>query len=338
MNYKNFIIFPCLLVMMYPLTGCKKSTTTPAAALTGAWIERSNFEGVARSNAVAFTIKDTAYVGTGFDGTKRLKDFWKYDPVLNFWTQRADFPGTARNEAMGFGIDTMGYIGTGYDGSTMYKDFYEYHPYKNVWIQKANFGFGTPDSIHATARYGGTAFSINNKGYAGTGFDGNNKKDIWQYNPTLDKWIQIVSMGGEKRVNATSFVIGNKGYITTGINNGIYLNDTWEYDATTGLWTAKAALAADLDGNGSLDYDIRRSDAVGFSLNGLGYITTGFYNSVQSNLSWVFDPVANKWTQVQVFGGVARMDAVAFNVKNRAFVVTGKYVNQRLDDIWEFTP
>jgi N-acetylneuraminic acid mutarotase len=330
MNYKNFIIFSCLLIMIYPLTGCKKATTAPAAVLSGLWTERSNFEGVARSNAVGFTIDTLAYVGTGFDGSKRLKDFWSYDPKTNFWKQKADFPGAARNEAMGFGVGKKGYIGTGYDGSNMYNDFYEYNPATDTWTAKANFG--------GTARYGGTAFTINNKGYAGTGFDGNNKKDMWTYEPALDKWTQIISIGGEKRINATSFVIGNKGYLTTGINNGVYLNDLWAYDTTSGAWTAMAVLAADLNGDGTLDYDVRRSDAVGFSLNGLGYITTGFYNSVQSNLSWAYDPIANTWTQVQVFGGVPRMDAVAFTVNNRAFVVTGKYVNQRLDDIWEFTP
>jgi N-acetylneuraminic acid mutarotase len=341
MNYKNFIIFCSLLIMTYHLTGCKKKTPEPDVVLTGTWIERSNFEGVARSNAVAFTIKDTAYVGTGFSqSNQRLKDFWKYDPVQDFWTQKADFPGAARSEAMGFGLDSMGYIGTGYDGSIMYKDFYEYNPRKNVWIQKANYGAGTPDSIHATARYGGTAFSINNKGYAGTGFDGNNKKDMWQYDPGLDKWTQIVSMGGEKRVNAVSFVIGNKGYVTSGINNGVYVIDLWEYDPTLGplgTWTAKAPLAADLTGDGIFDYDIRRSNAVGFSLNGLGYISTGFYGNGSLNSTFAFNPTTNAWTLVNYFGGVPRMDAAAFTVMNRAFVVTGKNVNTRFDDIWEFT-
>ena len=59
----------------------------------GNWIELSDFEGVARSGAVAFTIGDKAYVGTGYDGTYWLKDFWEYDPLLNNWTRKADFPG-----------------------------------------------------------------------------------------------------------------------------------------------------------------------------------------------------------------------------------------------------
>jgi hypothetical protein len=332
MNYKNFIVLFCILIALYSLTGCKPKTADTTPALTGTWTERSSFEGVERSNAVAFTIKDTAYIGTGFSQlNQRLNDLWKYDPVLDFWQQKADFPGPARNEAMGFGIGNKGYIGTGYDGSVLYKDFYEYDPYLNVWTRKADFG--------GTARYGGTAFTIGNKGYAGTGFDGSNKKDVWKYDPAADSWTQIVSIGGEKRTNAVSFVIGNKGYITSGINNGIYVNDLWEYDTTaTGMWTAKAPLSADLDGNGTLDYDIRRSGAVGFALNGLGYISTGYYGNEQLNSTFAFNPNTNAWNLVLYFGGVPRMDATAFTVKNRAFVGTGKYVNARLDDIWEFVP
>ena len=42
------------------------------------WVQRSAFEGVARSSAVAFTIGDTAYVGTGLDAAKKdLSDFWQ---------------------------------------------------------------------------------------------------------------------------------------------------------------------------------------------------------------------------------------------------------------------
>src|SRR4030042_1121939 len=62
--------------------------------LVGNWIELSDFEGVPRSDAVAFAIGTKGYVGTGYNAEdERLKDFWEYDPDQNTWNQNADFPG-----------------------------------------------------------------------------------------------------------------------------------------------------------------------------------------------------------------------------------------------------
>src|SRR6478752_1858150 len=131
---KKYIL---ILLMSVGIFSCKKKddeTTT----LQGTWYEKSNFEGVARSNAATFTVGSKAYLGTGFDGTSRLNDFWEYDPATNFWQQKADFPGAARNEAVGFSIDGLGYMGTGYNGTTMYKDFYSYNPANNTWSSIAD--------------------------------------------------------------------------------------------------------------------------------------------------------------------------------------------------------
>ena len=89
----------------------------------GNWIELSDFEGLPRTDAVAFTIGNKAYLGTGYDGTDRLKDFWEYDPLVNQWTKKTDFPGAARNGAVGFGTNSKGYIGTGFDGVDKLNDF-----------------------------------------------------------------------------------------------------------------------------------------------------------------------------------------------------------------------
>src|SRR5665213_216599 len=100
------------LLVIFP--SCHPNNTTTQL---GDWQTRSEFNGVARSEAVSFTIGDSAFLATGYDGTNRLGDLWKYDPALNSWTQKADLPGTPRSAAVAFALNNKGYIGTGYDGA-----------------------------------------------------------------------------------------------------------------------------------------------------------------------------------------------------------------------------
>src|SRR2546425_525264 len=78
----------------------------------------------------------------------------------------------------------------------------------NTWTQKANFG--------GTAREGPTGFSIGTKGYIGMGWDGNFRKDFWQYNPSTNTWAAKTSFGGTGRYYGIGFSIGTKGYMGMG--------------------------------------------------------------------------------------------------------------------------
>ena len=121
----------------------------------------------------------------------------------------ASFPGAARNSACGFSAAGKGFVGFGYNGESKLNDFWQYDPSQNKW-----------DSVTApngpSARYGAVAFSINDIGYVGTGYDGNYLKDFWAYDPNNNTWTQKTSFGGSKRRDAVGFVIDGKGYICTG--------------------------------------------------------------------------------------------------------------------------
>ena len=298
--------------------------------LVGNWIELSDFEGVARIDAVAFSIGNKGYVGTGYDGYERLKDFWEYDVERNTWTQKADFPGVPRNGAIGFATDTMGYIGTGYDGVNRLKDFWEFNPDSNKWFQRADFeGF---------ARYGAIAFSINNKGYIGTGFDGNYLKDFWEYSPDIDKWEQKVSVGGSKRREAVGFVINGKGYVCTGLDNGTYEDDFWEYSPESDIWTEKRAISDATDEDFDDDYSgLIGINKVAFVINEKGYLATSGAGSAGSKI-WEYDPSVDLWKEKTPLEGSQRANAVAFSIGNRAYVTTGNNGGVYLDDIWAFEP
>lgn len=297
--------------------------------LIGNWVRLSDFDGVARSDAVGFSIGNKGYIGTGFNGDDRLNDFWEYDPVKNSWSRKADFPGIARNGAAGFGTDTRGYIGTGFDGKNKLSDFWEYNPTTDNWTQKSDF----PGS----ARYGAVGMGINNIGYIGTGFDGNYTKDFWEYNPETDTWTQRTSIGGTKRKDAAGFAINGKGYIVTGVDNGTYLSDMWEYDPLTDTWAKKRAIVnlsdEDFDNNYS---SITGINKVGLTINGKGYLATGG-QGIGTDV-WEYDPVTDLWTEKQNFEGSSRSDAAGFAIGSIGYIITGRNGTYYFDDLYSFEP
>ncbi len=325
-NFRKFKLLFLLTLIIFSINSCE---STKDEELIGNWILLSDFDGLARSDAIAFSIGNKGYLGTGFDGEDRLSDFWEYDPDKNSWTKKADFPGVARNGAVGFGTDSKGYIGTGYDGKNKLNDFWEYDPSANTWSRKADFG--------GSARYSAVGMAINNKGYIGTGFDGNYQKDFWEYDPETDVWTQKTSFGGSKRKDAACFVINGKGYITTGMDNGNYQTDFYEYDPATDIWTKKRAISNVSDET----YDDKYTSIIGIYKVGLtigskGYLITGGQSTGTD--VWEYDTLTDLWTKKTSFEGSSRADAVGFTIGESGYIATGKSGSYYLDDLWSFSP
>jgi N-acetylneuraminic acid mutarotase len=93
--------------------------------------------------------------------------------------------------------------------------------------------------------------------------------------------------------------------------------------------------------------DNGRSSAVGFAINGKGYVALGKKHSNSSYLKdcWEFSPDSDKWTQKTDFPGVARVKAMAAVVNGKAYVGLGfaegvvyQSPNLYLRDLWMFDP
>lgn len=294
--------------------------------LTGNWAERSTFDEEPRSSATSFTIGNRGYMGTGYDGDNYLNDFWTYDMASNSWQQLADFEGVARSSAVSFVIGNQGFIGTGYDGESNEElaDFYKYDVASNTWEQIADYS--------GTARYGAVGFNSDTRGYVGTGFDGSgDKKDFHRYDPATDTWEQVFGFGGDKRRDGTTFSIGTDVYLLSGVSNGIYEEDFWVFDTTTETWTALDDIDSDTNAI------ILRANAVGFTLNGMGYIATGEAGATLGTV-WEFDPADQSWTERTQFERLARRDAIAMSNGERAFVALGRNGTLYFDDNMEFFP
>ncbi len=194
---------------------------------------------------------------------------------------------------------------------------------QGTWSPKADFG--------GTDRAGASGFSIDNKGYIGTGNSLSGlKKDFWEYDVTTNTWTQKADYGGIARRDAVGFSIGSKGYIGTGYSfMGPYLSDFWEYDPSSNIWTNRASF-----GGGG------RYLAVGFSIGTKGYIGTGANFNIfpyYKNDLWEYDPTTDSWIQKANLTATGRAYAVGFSLVGKGYIGTGYYASN-LKDFWEYDP
>jgi N-acetylneuraminic acid mutarotase len=324
----SLLFFSAILI----LSSCKKDSGDDDEDIIGNWKRSSEFEGVGRTEAVTFTIGNRLYVGSGYDGSDRLNDFWSYDQTANTWFRIADFPGVARSSAVAFAVNGKGYVGTGYDDNDdRLKDFWEYDPASNTWKRIADFA--------GTARYGAVAFALGSKGYVTCGYDGNYLKDMYEYDPATNTWVQRASLGGSKRTDAVAFVNNGFAYVVTGSNNGSYLTDFWVYNPATNTWTEKRKINSVSDDDYDDDYgdNIRRANAIAFVMNGKAYLTNGTRNGI-TGTTWEYNISSDTWVQKTAFEGSAREGGVGFSINNRGYITCGNNSSFRFDDMWEFFP
>lgn len=195
------------------------------------------------------------------------------------------------------------------------------------WVRMSDF-----DGL---ARGEASGFTIGNKGYLIGGFNGNRNStrmsDLWVYDMDMDAWTQLADCPGSARSGATAFAIEDKGYLGTGYNytnesGEIYLNDFWEYDPASNVWTQKA------DFPGSARYD-----AVSFSVDGKGYIGAGYDGNYLKDF-YSYDPQSNIWTQIVSIGGTKRRGASSFVINDLAYIVCGQNNGEYIDDMWRYDP
>ena len=165
-------------------------------------------------------------------------------------------------------------------------------------------------------------------------------QDFWEWDQETDVWTRKADFGGSGRSGAVGFSIGTKGYIGTGssldgwdIEVSNPLNDFWEWDQATNIWTRKA------DFGGS-----ERIQVVGFSIGNKGYIGTGYGNGTYQRDIWEWDQATDIWIKKALLAGTARASAFGVSIGNKGYIGTGYWDNGEfeeyvsLNDLWEFDP
>ena len=187
------------------------------------------------------------------------------------------------------------------------------------WIELSDFE-GVP-------RSNAVSFTIGNKAYVGTGYDGEDRlNDFWEYDPDLNNWTRKADFPGTPRNGAVGFGTDTKGYIGTGYDGDNKLADFYEYDPSANTWKKIA------DFGGSARYG-----AVAFAIDNKGYVSTGFDGNALKDL-WEYDPSTNEWTPKLSLIGGKRRDAVAFVINGKGYICTGIDNGSYENDLLEYDP
>ena len=263
------------------------------------WIQVTSMS-VPRSHTSSFVIGNDAFTGCGLNYSAVNKDFWKFNSISETWTQIADLPSSERANAFGFSINGIGYLGAGQMLTAYLWDFWAYDPTTNTWSQKADFpdlrlspvtftigdtGYvvaGTalshtrdvwaydPSSnswtrksdLPGPSRYRAFGFSINGKGYAGTGSDSTEQAmdDFYEYDPAADVWTAKSAYGGGLMNDGSGFVVNDVGYVTAPYDPG----STWSYSPVSDTWIQKSDFPS-----------VTRFRPSHFAIGNFGYICGG---------------------------------------------------------------
>jgi N-acetylneuraminic acid mutarotase len=199
---------------------------TPA---TNSWVAIASIPGPGRRGAVAFTIGQYSYVGTGESTSGSLSDFYRFDSSTETWIQLPNFPGNARNSSVAFSDGSFGYMGTGNTNFGSTNDFWKFDPSTFIWTSMSPVG--------PTNRQEATGFALNGKGYIGTGDDfssGNNFSDFWEFDFATNTWTQIDDFKGTSRRYLAAAVLNGVAYAGLG-TNGTNFKDFWVFDQTLAI-------------------------------------------------------------------------------------------------------
>jgi N-acetylneuraminic acid mutarotase len=194
--------------------------------------------------------------------------------------------------------------------------------------------------IKGVARNNANTFVINDKVYIICGY-GSYKpyylRDVWEYDPATTNWARKDSFpttyGDTKvavpaRINAVSFSIDSIGYYGLGYSEDLnLLDDFWSFNPRTNEWKQVAKFEG-----------VARQGAIGFSINGKGYIVGGDSKTGLLNDQWEYDPKTNKWIETQGIGsfrGSKRRNGFTFTIGNKVYVGSG-YNNGYLKDFWVY--
>jgi hypothetical protein len=237
------------------------------------------------------------------------------------WVNRPNLPSTARTAVGSFSIGSKGYFIGGESSNGNLFDVWEYDTSSNSWTQKADYP-GTPSSK-------GVTFSINGIGYYGLGaINSGDSGALYAYNPTLNIWTQKTTC---KLVEisfwaTTFFVVGTKVYFLDR-NNKFF-----SYDSLTDSWTS----LTDFTGT-------KRVTGVGFSINGKGYICTGYNATSAGNIFlndlWEYNPTSNSWVQKATLPSTGRYASFGYSFNNKGYVLGGeKNASAMTNEFWEYNP
>ena len=201
----------------------------------------------------------------------------------------------------------------------------------------------SPENFASDEYRGATSFTYNGYLFVAQGHDEGSPGSsiiLHRYDPINNVWDNpypsFPISGGVSAYfsDAVSFVI-EKAHLSSGIDrdcayigtglryDGATSKDFYRLDLETGAW--KKLIFAEGQ------FGTERYDAVGFSIDGIGYVGLGttFNGSVLSDF-WKYDPTGSseypdgRWTQIDDYEGGTRTQAAVFQINDFVYICGGK--------------
>ena len=271
------------------------------------WVQKASLSATGRGFAVAFSLNDMGYIGSGVTGVS-LDDFWEYDPADNTWRQVASIP-SVRHYAYSFVIGDFAFVGGGINGTqstSPISSFHKYDPSKNKWTAIKSLTKGL---------FGGRAFASGGKGYIVMGYNGTAYvKNFFEYDPNNDSWTQKTNFPGTARLNCSSFSIGNNSYVGLGFDGATYFDDFYCYNSDSDTWHQINSFP----GGGV-------TAATAFSAGGKGYVGGGYDGADDLKGFYEYNSANDTWTIKKSYEGNAFRGGVAVTIKDKGYMGLGYF-------------
>jgi N-acetylneuraminic acid mutarotase len=181
------------------------------------------------------------------------------------------------------------------------------------WMQLSDFPGGARDD--------GTAFTIGDSVFCGTGFKAGAgcTSDFYSFDTGTNNWTTIASLpSGKERQYSCGFSNDSEGFVFGGIDAfGNELNDLWKYAPSLNAWTPMTSRP------GAGIYG-----AAHFVVNGKAYIIGGSNGSTTASSEvWEYDMPTDSWTQKNnlPFNGGFRASGCQAN--NKGYLLFGRDLN-----------
>jgi MYXO-CTERM domain-containing protein len=234
------------------------------------------------------------------------------------------------------------------------QDVWEWSPTTGAWTERV----ATGSKPQARSGAGWVFDSTRNKfilfgGRAGSGYD---YQDTWEWDPATGTWTDRTGAGPvpparcqamlafEKSKNLVLLFGGQRSVSSDPIDtsSAVSFGDTWEWDTTTGTWTARSIPSGPAGRfDGSLVWDNTRKKAVLFA--GMQKESAGVAG-VPKQDTWEWDPETAAWAERTVAGDKPSPrwgQAAAFDGSRAKLVVFGGWdinTNYYLNDVWDWDP
>jgi N-acetylneuraminic acid mutarotase len=301
------------------------------------------------NDQISFSLPGNAPVGD-IRLTVNVADKTFNSPILinsiTPWIQKEPFPGGSPGSNVGefgssFVIGNSIYFINSYSVDDV--DFWEYSTNEENWLQKNDL------PIHI--RRSSVAFSLNGKGYIGTGstctkplcsvgFFGT--QTFFSYDPVEDSWSELGEVASLDAYyygvyGAIGFHDKNYGYIFGGVApNGIVFrtstNKYYRFDPISNSWEEYGIFS---------EFSEYLLHPAGFKINNEFYFGGGQVNTAEKYNSnfWKFNPLTNSWDDIAEFPGTPRKGAVGFSKDGFGYIGLGFNENHgKLKDFWKYDP